>query len=281
MGVAEARFYRDLAREVPRARPAGAGSPTTDGDDRYVMVLEDLEAAAAASRRPTTPTSSPRAATSSSSSPRCTRSTGSRRASTTAATSRGSRRRAPGDGGGGAKFVQMAIDNLGDRLARGLPPARRALRRTRTRHRARCEREGRARSCTATRTSATCSSTSRRRPHRLPRLGDDRPLARAARRRVRAVQLDPRRGPRAPTSATLVERYCELLGADGVDARRRRRRGSSTGCSRSTRGCAATSTAGMGSKWQPVHIGLGGTERATTAACEHLDCVELLERLLG
>ena len=32
----------------------------------------------------------------------------------------------------------------------------------------------------------------------------------------------------------------------------------------------------MGSKWQPVHIGLGGTERATIAACD-LDCVDLLE----
>ena len=43
---------------------------------------------------------------------------------------------------------------------------------------------------------------------------------------------------------------------------------------------SATSTAGMGSKWQPLHIGLGGTQRAT-AACEHLQCVELLEELLG
>jgi len=42
MGVAEARFYRDLASEVPVRvpRPYHAG---TDGE-RYVMVLEDLEA---------------------------------------------------------------------------------------------------------------------------------------------------------------------------------------------------------------------------------------------
>jgi len=42
MGVAEARFYRDLAPEVPVRvpRPYHAG---TDGE-RYVMVLEDLEA---------------------------------------------------------------------------------------------------------------------------------------------------------------------------------------------------------------------------------------------
>ncbi len=43
---------------------------------------------------------------------------------------------------------------------------------------------------------------------------------------------------------------------------------------------SATSTAGMGSKWQPLHIGLGGTKRAT-AACAELGCVDLLEHLLG
>jgi hypothetical protein len=42
---------------------------------------------------------------------------------------------------------------------------------------------------------------------------------------------------------------------------------------------AAASTAGMGAKWQPLHIGLGGTKRAT-AACESLQSVELLEELL-
>ena len=36
-----------------------------------------------------------------------------------------------------------------------------------------------------------------------------------------------------------------------------------------------TSTAGMGSKWQPLHIGLGGTER--DRGLHHLDCVGLLE----
>ena len=43
--------------------------------------------------------------------------------------------------------------------------------------------------------------------------------------------------------------------------------------------CAATCTAAMGSKWQPEHIGLGGTERSTIAAVD-LDCLGLLtERL--
>lgn len=43
---------------------------------------------------------------------------------------------------------------------------------------------------------------------------------------------------------------------------------------------AATSTAGMASKWQPLHIGLAGTKRATDA-CQQLQSVELLEELLS
>lgn len=43
---------------------------------------------------------------------------------------------------------------------------------------------------------------------------------------------------------------------------------------------AAASTAGMLSKWQPLHIGMAGTKRATEA-CRHLQSVELLEELLA
>jgi hypothetical protein len=43
---------------------------------------------------------------------------------------------------------------------------------------------------------------------------------------------------------------------------------------------AATATAGMGSKWQPIEVGVSGTKR-TTAACAHLDSAGLLESLLG
>jgi phosphotransferase family enzyme len=77
----------------------------------------------------------------------------------------------------------------------------------------------------------------------------------------------------------LVERYCELVGAQGValdvdeawDQYRLHAVYSWV---------AATSTAGMGSKWQPISIGLGATKRAT-AACAHLDSVGLLEERLG
>jgi hypothetical protein len=42
---------------------------------------------------------------------------------------------------------------------------------------------------------------------------------------------------------------------------------------------AAVSTAGMGSKWQPIEIGMAGSRRAT-AACEHLDSAGRLESML-
>ena len=43
---------------------------------------------------------------------------------------------------------------------------------------------------------------------------------------------------------------------------------------------SATTTAGMGSKWQPFDIGISATKRAT-AACAHLDTAGLVESLLA
>jgi hypothetical protein len=43
---------------------------------------------------------------------------------------------------------------------------------------------------------------------------------------------------------------------------------------------SATATAGMGSKWQPIEIGMQATRR-TTLACAQLDSAGLLEALLG
>ena len=79
---------------------------------------------------------------------------------------------------------------------------------------------------------------------------------------------------------TLIARYCELLASHGVtlhvdDAWEQYRLFAVYSW------CAATCTAAMGSRWQPEHIGLGGTTRATIAAVD-LDCVGLLEsRLRG
>lgn len=75
MGVAEARFYRDLAQEVP-VRVPRPYLAQTDGD-RYVMVLEDLEAVGCRFPVRRILTSSGVGATSSSTSRRCTLSTGS------------------------------------------------------------------------------------------------------------------------------------------------------------------------------------------------------------
>ncbi len=84
---------------------------------------------------------------------------------------------------------------------------------------------------------------------------------------------------RAEIERDLVDRYCELLSDAGIavdpadiwDQYRIHAVYS---------WIAAAATAGMGSKWQSVEVGLGGTRRAT-AACEHLDSVGLLESILG
>jgi aminoglycoside phosphotransferase (APT) family kinase protein len=76
----------------------------------------------------------------------------------------------------------------------------------------------------------------------------------------------------------LVDHYCELISAQGItidakDAWDQYRVHAVYSW------VAAAATAGMGSKWQPIEIGLAGTRRAT-AACAHLDSAELLESLL-
>ena len=77
----------------------------------------------------------------------------------------------------------------------------------------------------------------------------------------------------------LVDCYCALLGDAGVtvdaDAAWDQYRIHAV-----YSWVAAASTAGMGSKWQPIEIGLAGTRRAT-AACAQLDSATLLESMLG
>ncbi len=84
---------------------------------------------------------------------------------------------------------------------------------------------------------------------------------------------------RASIERSLVDRYCELLATHGVDLDR----GTAWDQYRLHAvysWVAATSTAGMGSQWQPISIGLSATRRAT-AACAHIDSVGLLESRLG
>ena len=278
MGVAEARFYRDLAPEIP-VRIPGVWFADTDGDGYVDGARRPRRQRAAASRTRRTTTSPVVRATSSSSWRRCTHGSGSRRASTTAATSRGSRRRARAPRAAARRSCRWPSTTLGDRHARRVPSPRRHLPRPQRRHRALVELRA---AHVRARRSAHGQSVRRhrgRRPHRLPRLGGDRPVAGPARRRVRVVQLDPGRGPRrrrarAPRSLLRTARPKRASTSTRETAWEQYRLFAVYSW------VSAASTAGMGSKWQPLHIGLGGTNRAT-AACEQLGCVELLEQLLG
>jgi hypothetical protein len=282
MGVAEARLYRDLAPELPVRVPKpwysefeGDG---TGPDDRYIMLLEDLEASGC--RFPTREDSDIEVRMfdiieqlarlhaqyweSSRFSPRgdlswiAPRSTGS--------------------GDGGASFVRMALDNLADRLPDGFVKLA-ELYVDRSEDVLQLYREG---ACTLV--------------HGDPHLGNlfvdtingDRTgfldwavISRAPGMRDVAYVLSastPTEVRRAQESALLL-RYREILAAHGITldaetAWEQYRLFTVYGW------CAATCTAAMGSKWQPEHIGLGGTERATIAAMD-LDCVGLLTERLG
>jgi hypothetical protein len=282
MGVAEARLYRDLAPElpvrVPRPWYAEFEGDGKSADDRYVMLLEDLQASGC--RFPTredpdietrifdivenlarlhaqyweTPRFSPRGDLAWIA-PRSTAS-----------------------GDGGASFVKMAIDNLADRLPTGFLELA-ELYVSRSEAVLELYREG---ACTLV--------------HGDPHLGNlfvdsvngDRTgfldwavISRAPGIRDVAYVLSASTTTevrRAHEDALLL-RYREILAAHGITldadtAWEQYRLFTVYGW------CAATCTAAMGSKWQPEHIGLGGTERSTIAAVD-LDCVGLLKERLG
>jgi aminoglycoside phosphotransferase (APT) family kinase protein len=275
MGEAEARFYRDIAFEVP-VRVPRAYFAETDGD-RYVMVLEDLVANGCRFPSPKDDDIAYRAADIVEQlaalhaqyweSPRFG-------AGEDLAWLAG---KGTGQAGGGGKFVQMAVDNLGDRLDEAF-------------HRIADIYLSRTDDITA-----LWNSGPRTLVHGDPHLGNlfvdvaggDRTgfldwamLGRSPGLRDVAYVLcnSIPAEVRETQERTLVERYCALLAETGIDL----------GPDRAWdqyrlfavySWVSATSTAGMGSKWQPLHIGLGGTKRAT-AACEHLDCVGLLTSLL-
>jgi hypothetical protein len=275
MGVAEARFYRDLAFDVP-VRVPRSWFADTDGD-RYVMVLEDLEAAGCRFPTPEDADIAARAAD-----------IVDQLAALHARYWQSPRFEADGDlawlaargtgeGGGGAKFVRIAVDAIGDRLDA-------------TFHRIAELYLGRAAEIVALWNSGTRTLV-----HGDPHLGNlfvdeaggDRTgfldwamLGRSPGLRDVAYVLcnSIPAEVREANERDWIDRYCARLAAEGVelhpdDAWTQYRLFAvySWVC--------ATSTAGMGSKWQPLHIGLGGTRRAT-AACDHLGCVELIDDLL-
>lgn len=282
MGVAEARLYRDLAPELPVRVPkpwyAEFEGDGTGPDDRYVMLLEDLEASGC--RFPTRDDADIEARIFDIVEQLA------RLHAQYWETSRFSPRgdlswiapRSTGSGDGGASFVRMAIDNLADRLPEGFVPLA-ELYVERSEGVLQLYREGQ---CTLV--------------HGDPHLGNlfvdpingDRTgfldwavVSRAPGIRDVAYVLSastPTEIRRAHEGALLL-RYREILAAHGItlDAE------TAWGQYRlfTVYGwCAATCTAAMGSKWQPEHIGLGGTERATIAAVD-LDCLGLLTERLG
>ena len=277
MGIAEARLYRDVAHELPVRVPKtwfaefdGTGS---DADDRYVMVLEDLVASGC--RFPTRDDADiearlfdiienlARLHAQYWQSPRF----GPRGDLTWIAP------RSTGSGDGGAGMVRIAIENLSDRLPEGFAGIAEAYV-ERAGDIMRLYREG---ACTLV--------------HGDPHLGN-----------LFVDGVDPRRtgfldwamvayapGIRdvayvlansTPTELrrtherALLARYREILAEHGISldadlAWEQYRLFTIYGW------CSATCTAAMGSKWQPEHVGLGGTERSTIAALD-LDVIGLL-----
>ena len=275
MGVAEARFYRDLAPEIP-VRIPGVWFADTDGDG-YVMVLEDLVASGCRFPHPKDDDIAGRAHDIVENmaalhahfweSPRFA--SGGDLAWLAA--------KGTGAAGGGATFVQMAVDGIGDRMPESF-------------HRLADIYLSRNDDIVA-----LWNSGPRTFVHGDPHMGNlfvdtkggDRTgfldwamIGRSPGLRDVAYVLcnSIPAAVRASDERALLDRYCELLADAGIDL------DAQTAWEQYRlfavySWVSAASTAGMGSKWQPLHIGLGGTNRAT-AACEQLGCVELLEQLL-
>lgn len=276
MGVAEARFYRDLAEELP-VRVPGVWFADTD-ELGYVMVLEDLVSSGCRFPTPNDADIAARALDIV------------EQLAALHARFWDSSRFAPGGdlewlaargiaaGGGGRAFIQQAVDLLGDRMGP-------AFLRIADVYLARAQDIG-----------ELWSSGTGTFVHGDSHLGNlfvdveagDRTgfldwavLCRAPGMRDVAYVMCNSVPPdiRAANERALIDRYRALLAADGVDL-------DAAEAWDQYRlfavyaWVAATATAGMGAKWQPVEVGLAGTERAT-AACEHLGSAELLETLLG
>ncbi len=276
MGVAEARFYRDLATDVP-VRVPGVWFADTDGD-RYVMVLEDLVSSGCTFPSPHDADIEGRAGD-----------IVDRLAALHARFWESDRFEPGGDldwlatraskrGGGGRTFIERAVQALGDTMDESFHRIA-DIYLTHTEDIVRLWTAG----------AGTLV-------HGDPHLGnlfvdveaggctgflDWAVLCKAPGMRDVAYVLCNS----IPTEAReahergLVERYCDLLAAAGIEldlaeAWDQYRLFAVYSW------VSATATAGMGSKWQSLDIGVSATKR-TTAACAHIDSAGLLESLLG
>ncbi|HEY7134775.1 MAG TPA: phosphotransferase [Acidimicrobiia bacterium] len=281
MGVAEARFYRDLAREV-RVRVPGVWFAETDGRG-YVMVLEDLVASGCRFPSPDDADVAMRA-----------RDIVEQLAALHAPFWESDRFESDGDlawlaergmrgGGGGRTFITRAVDAIGDQLDESFH----RITETYLAHApdiVELWQEG----------AGTLVHGDSHLGNLFVDVRDDTGgvggrtgfldwavVCRAPGMRDVAYVLcnSVPASVRETIERDLVERYCELVAVEGValdpgeawDQYRLHAVYSWV---------AATSTAGMGSKWQPISIGLGATKRAT-AACAHLDSVGLIEERLA
>jgi hypothetical protein len=276
MGVSEARFYRDLAPEMP-VRVPHVWFADTDGRG-YVMVLEDLTASGCRFPSPQDDDLAFRVRD-------IAEQLGALHAAYWDSPRFGSggdlewlARRGTGDGDAGAALVKMAADALGDQLPDAF---------------------GRMADFYVARAAdirGLWNDGPRTLVHGDPHLGnlfvdeqagsttgflDWAMVGRSPGIRDLAYVVCssiPGEVRRAHERA-LVERYCEVLGDGGAtlspdDAWEQYRTFAVYGW------VAAAATAAMGSKWQPIHIGLASTQRATEAIAD-LDSLGLLESLLG
>jgi hypothetical protein len=282
MGVAEARLYRDLAHELPVRVPnvwysefTGTGQ---DADDRYVMVLEDLVASGC--RFPAREDADIEARIYD-----IVEQLARLHAKYWQSTRFGPRGdlswiapRGTAGGDGGAPLVQKAIDNLADRLPDGFVKLAEAY-------------IANAPGILELYRQGECTLA-----HGDPHLGnlfvdgedptrtgflDWAVVSHAPGMRDVAYVLSastPTELRRAHEQA-LLTRYREVLAEHGVTldadlAWEQYRLFTIYGW------LSATCTVAMGSKWQPEHIGLGGTERGTVAALD-VDSIGLIAEKLA
>lgn len=275
MGVAEAIFYRDLAREIPESVPVPeALFADTDGS-RYVMVLADLGASGCRFPTPDDPDIEHRITD-----------IVERLATLHAAywdsprfgegqdlhwlTQRGNR------GGGGRRYIQQALDVLGDEMG----PTFRRLAQLYIDHNVEIRLLWEAGTPTLV--------------HGDTHIGnlyvdtDDRTgfldwAVLCANPGIRDVAYTicnslPHE-VRARMERPLIDRYRNLLADAGI-ALDADSAWNGYRLHAAYSWLSAAAAAGMGSRWQTVEVGLAATRR-TTAACEEIGSVELLEELLG
>ena len=275
MGIAEARFYRELAPQVAVRVPGVWYAGTDEGD--YVMVLEDLAESGCRFPTPNDADIALRA-----------RDIVEQLAALHGPLWESQRFATGGDlewladrakgGGGGRSFVRLAVERLGDRLD------------------AEFHRIAELYLARAPEIVALWADGPGTLVHGDAHIGnlfvdehmggrtgflDWAVLCRAPGIRDVSYVLCNSVPPdvRESIERDLIGHYCELLGEYGVELDPQRAWDQHRLFAVYS-WMSATTTAGMGSKWQPFSVGFSATER-TTAACAHIDSVGLIESLLG